>query len=89
MTKKDRFAGCILGGAIGDAWGSAFENLSFQNDANTFYLDGGRKTEPTWSITDDTQLTLITLEAIIQTDKLTPEVLANTFVKFHKRRKNN
>jgi len=26
MTRKERFEGCIIGGAIGDAFGSGYEN---------------------------------------------------------------
>ena len=36
MTKAERFEGCIIGGAIGDAWGSGFENLIQEAD-DTFY----------------------------------------------------
>lgn len=88
MTRQERLAGCIVGGAIGDAWGSAYENyISPHNNKNTFYLGQVKETEPLWSLTDDTQLTLITLEALFQTDKLTPETLAGRFVQYYKRGK--
>ncbi len=32
MTNFERFEGCIIGGAIGDAWGSGFENQIEEED---------------------------------------------------------
>src|SRR5438477_11563155 len=87
MKKKDRLAGCIIGGAIGDAWGCAYENLSFNEDTTTFYLSKPIEPERTWSFTDDTQLTLITLEALLNSDKLTPQILASNFTLYYKKRK--
>lgn len=87
MTIKDRLAGCIIGGAIGDAWGSAFENLPSRKEVTTYYLGDVRESRPSWSFTDDTQLTLITLEAVFRADKLTPEMLAGIFVQYYKRGK--
>jgi ADP-ribosylglycohydrolase len=80
-TKKDRLLGCILGGAIGDAWGSAYENDLLQNNSTTFYLGKADKTKQTWSFTDDTQLTLVSLEALIDHDKISPQLLASAFVR--------
>lgn len=83
-----QFEGCIIGGAIGDAWGSAYENVkSLVDDPATFYL--GEKKIPVynWAITDDTQLTLATCEAIAENDILTPELLANKFVQYYKQKK--
>jgi ADP-ribosylglycohydrolase len=87
MERKERLAGCIIGGAIGDAWGSAYENALPKINPNTFYLGKVEEVQPTWSFTDDTQFTLITLEALLNTDNLTPEVLANQFVRYYKRKK--
>ena len=39
MTKAERFEGCIIGGAIGDAIGSGYEFLEKEKD-DTFYLFG-------------------------------------------------
>jgi ADP-ribosyl-[dinitrogen reductase] hydrolase len=83
-----QFEGCIIGGAIGDAWGSAYENVTpVANDSATFYW--GERKEPLykWAITDDTQLTLATCEAIIENDVLTPELLANKFIHYYKQKK--
>ena len=39
MTKAERFEGCIIGGAIGDAFGSGYENIVKEKD-DIFYLFG-------------------------------------------------
>lgn len=60
--------GCLLGGAIGDAWGSAFEGSP------------DTEGEPRrWCFTDDTQLTLATCEAILEAGGVQPEVIAEHF----------
>lgn len=76
MTKQDRLAGCILAGAIGDAWGSSTENLLKRPDSTTFYLQPPPQIKSVWQLTDDTQLTLVTLEALCQTPLLSPARLA-------------
>ena len=87
MTKAERFEGCILGGAIGDAYGSGHENKVTEKET-TFYLFGKpEKKEPAWQITDDTQLTLATIEAIIEDEKVKPQTLANRFLEYYKSRR--
>lgn len=87
MTKAERFEGCIIGGAIGDAFGSGYEN-EVKEKEDTFYLFGKPEIkEPKWQITDDTQLTLATIEAIISDEKVKPESIANQFLKYYKQRK--
>jgi ADP-ribosylglycohydrolase len=87
MTKAERFEGCILGGAIGDAWGSSFEN-QFEEEGDTFYLLGNPNAKmPTWGITDDTQLTLATIEALIEDEMVKPESIVNQFLKYYRARK--
>ena len=88
MTNSERFEGCIIGGAIGDAYGSAFENLSEPTNDDNFYPFG--KPEPIvpkWNITDDTQLTLATCESISEHSTLQTEHLANTLLQYYKHRK--
>lgn len=86
MTKFERLRGCILGGVIGDALGSYYENKTEQK-SDTFYPFGEpTKKDPEWQITDDTQLTVITMEAIIEDINLTPETLSKHFVKAYSRR---
>ena len=87
MTKAERFEGCIIGGAIGDAFGSGYEN-EINEEEDTFYLfEKPDVKKPDWQITDDTQLTLATIEAIIEDTKVTPETIANQFLKYYKQRK--
>lgn len=86
MTKSERFEGCIIGGAIGDAWGSSFEN-QFEQEDDTFYLSGNPNTKvPVWGITDDTQLTIATIEVMIECIGIKPESIANQFLKYYKQR---
>lgn len=81
MQIRERLAGCILGGAIGDAWGSGYENLPQRPDERTtFYLLPPPVRVPRWQLTDDTQLTLVTLEALCQEGFLTPSRLATYLV---------
>jgi len=64
ITLSDRVRGCIVGGAVGDAMGGPFEG---QPDPVQF------REPDNWSISDDTQLTLATCEAITQTKRVSPE----------------
>ena len=67
---RDRFRGCLLGGAIGDALGAGIEFMPLAEIRDRFGLAGvtgyvhayGR----TGAITDDTQMTLFTAEALIR-----------------------
>lgn len=85
MNIKDRLEGCIIGGAIGDAWGSAYEHVTPTDNSRTYFLGVVPKPITNWQFTDDTQLTVITLEAISNTDKLTPEALADLFTDYFRR----
>ena len=74
----DRVRGCIIGGVIGDALGGPFEGrpgpLQFK--------------EPTsWSVSDDSQLTLATCESIIETRTVSPEHIAQRFVHWYRARR--
>lgn len=90
MTKAERFEGCIMGGAIGDAFGSGYENQNTfkeEGDDDIFYLFGKpKKKEPDWQITDDTQLTLATIEAMIEDEEVKPKTIAHYFLKLFRRR---
>jgi ADP-ribosylglycohydrolase len=87
MTKAERFEGCIIGGAIGDAFGSGYENVIEERDDVFYPLGKPGIIEPNWQITDDTQLTLATIEAMIKDDQVNPESVANKMLKYYKQRK--
>lgn len=71
--KDDRILGCIFGGAIGDAFGGPYEgNTSpVRIDENV-----------TWRLSDDTQLTLATCEAIARAKKVDPAAIAERFAEW-------
>ena len=88
MIKKERFEACILAGAIGDARGSGSENLSQIDDSKRFYLFGKPALkEPIWQITDDTQLTLATCEALILDQSANPEIISQNLLKLFRAKK--
>jgi ADP-ribosylglycohydrolase len=82
-----QFEACITGGAIGDAWGSGYENLTVANNANTFYLNKPKEPERIWAFTDDTQLTMATCEVLCTADDFQPEHLAAAFVRYYKEKR--
>lgn len=65
-----RFAGCLLGGAVGDALGAPVEFLTRAQIRQRFGAAGITQYAPAWGgigrITDDTQLTLFTAEGLIR-----------------------
>ncbi len=84
---SERFEACILAGAIGDAWGSSQENQT-PTETRTLHPWGEPKREvPLWALTDDTQLTLATCEALDDPLGFSPEVLSAHFVDYFKRGK--
>lgn len=86
MDFRDRFESCIICGAIGDAWGSSYENEIKIDDSHIFYL-GKRKIRPrNWCITDDTQMTLATCE-VLSESSFTPENLISKFIKYYRSHK--
>jgi ADP-ribosyl-[dinitrogen reductase] hydrolase len=70
---RDRALGCILGGALGDAWGGSFEGapgpVSFAIPQRSV-------------LSDDTQLTLATCESLIERRLVDPENLAAHFLRW-------
>ena len=70
---SDRALGCLLGGALGDAWGSAYEGgrggLPFEIPVHP-------------SLSDDTQLTLSTCESIMETGYVDPENVASHLLRW-------
>jgi ADP-ribosylglycohydrolase len=75
----DRVSGCILGGAVGDAVGLPYEGCDSPVEA--VELKGQQ-------ISDDTQLTLATCEAIIENEGIVdPSVIASRFASWHENRR--
>ncbi len=75
ITVLDRFRGCMLGGALGDALGYPVEFLS-ANEINKQYGKNGitdlkpDKQLGSAPVSDDTQMTLFTAEGIMWADRL-------------------
>jgi len=67
---RDRFKGCLLGGAVGDALGAPVEFLSLEMIHAKFGKSGIRDFAEAYgaigAVTDDTQMTLFTAEAMIR-----------------------
>lgn len=84
MHITDRFKGCIIGGAIGDAWGSAWEFNNQMDDQTTWYWGKKPEQDRSWKLTDDTQLTLATCEILGMHRKIEPAVLAAHFLLYYK-----
>lgn len=67
---KTRFAGCLLGGAVGDALGAPVEFMERNQILRRFGKDGLTRYEPVYGgfglITDDTQMTLFTAEGLLR-----------------------
>ena len=70
IVPRDRFVGCLLGGAVGDALGAAVEFSSRAAILETFGPDGITDYAPIYGglgrITDDTQMTLFTAEGLLR-----------------------
>ncbi|WP_063765192.1 ADP-ribosylglycohydrolase family protein [Nonomuraea candida] len=70
MDVLDRVRGCLLGGAIGDALGAPIEFRSLRDIRRDHGKDGVTGYVTTWhgrtgQITDDTQMTLFTVEGLL------------------------
>jgi ADP-ribosyl-[dinitrogen reductase] hydrolase len=66
---RSRFSGCLLGGAVGDALGAPVEFLDLDEIVRAYGGQGIRDYAPAYgklgAITDDTQMTLFTAEAVL------------------------
>jgi ADP-ribosylglycohydrolase len=70
LSIKDRILGCLLGGACGDALGAPVEFLKDQQIRDKYGSEGIRDFDNAYgsigAITDDTQMSLFTVEGIIR-----------------------
>ena len=64
INKSDKIKGCLIGGAIGDALGYPIEFMSIEQIRYKYGPNGLKKYENT-QISDDTQMTLFTLDGIL------------------------
>jgi ADP-ribosylglycohydrolase len=84
---RDRFLGCLLGCAVGDALGAPYEGLWSHSipDIETL-LSGFAEFEgfPPGQYTDDTQLSLATVEAILDAEDVIPAVVARHIARLWK-----
>ena len=63
---EDKFIGCLLGGAVGDALGFTTENMSRKRIQAKFSRLTDYKVKPSWAYyTDDTQLTIALAETLV------------------------
>jgi ADP-ribosylglycohydrolase len=84
---RDRFCGCLLGCAVGDALGAPFEGYwDHQLPRRAALLRGFAEVEgyPRGQYTDDTQLTLATVESIIRRRDLEPADVARSIASLWK-----
>ena len=65
MNIADRMYRCISYGAYGDAFGSDLEMMSLDEIKTQYGEQGKQKLNPDDAITDDTQMTLFTLEGLV------------------------
>jgi len=68
--QRDRFRGCLLGGAVGDALGASVEFMKRSEILRRFGPEGITEYAPAYGglgkITDDTQMTLFTAEGLLR-----------------------
>jgi len=73
---NDRVIGCLFGGAVGDAFGYVLEFMSLTSIRSRFGEQGMTKPilgEEKLIVSDDTQMTLFTLEGLLRADPQDPD----------------
>lgn len=68
----EKVKACLLTGALGDAYGGRFEQMD---------LPAG---DDQWSFSDDTQLTMATAEAIMESGEVLPSEVATAFQRWYR-----
>ena len=84
---KSRFLGCLIGCAVGDALGAPFEGYwEHQLPGGKALLRGFAEVEgyPRGQYTDDTQLTIATVESIVRQRELAPADIARSIASLWK-----
>src|SRR4051794_10772846 len=84
VALKDRFQGCLLGCAVGDALGAPFEGLWPRSIPDeTTLLAGFAEFEgyPGGQYTDDTQLSVATVRAILKAGDVVPAEIARAIAR--------
>lgn len=76
----DRVVGCLVGGALGDAAGAAREGAAENTSRSP-------ATEREWFLTDDTQTTLATCEAIVERGMPDPAAIAASLLRWYRARR--
>jgi len=71
MNLSEKIRGCLLGGAIGDCLGGPYEGYAPTSESII---------QSTWKLSDDTQMSLATCEAISQCGQVDPAAIAEMFV---------
>lgn len=70
MERIERIRGCLIGGAVGDALGAPTEFMRWSQIADRYGPEGIVDFDESYgrvgAITDDTQMTLFTVEALVQ-----------------------
>lgn len=80
-SHPNQLLGCFIGGMIGDAVGGIFEN-NVPNNQGDIAL-----THAHWQTTDDTQLTLATLESMVAQQGVFPAKIAQRFLKWFQQKR--
>lgn len=75
ISREDRIAGCLLGGALGDAIGAPYENAAA---VSHFAISQELR------ITDDIQLTIATAESIVASRGVVPESVAQHLLQWYR-----
>lgn len=86
---QSRVEGCLLGCAVGDALGAPFEGYwEHQLPSRAALLSGFREVEgyPLGQYTDDTQLSLATVESIVAEREIIPAEIAHAIASLWKHR---